>query len=160
MVKTKKKRQRDPARPKRAMTPFLYFACAQRRGLKERNEKLTLSEQSKLIASQWKVLEDKSSYEALSKTDKERYVDEMSRYVPPKKIKRPRSSYAFFMKDHRQIIADEHPDKSPRELMGFIAQAWKAIDTTKKDYYVQKAGVDKIRYVNEKEAEKNNETKQ
>jgi len=160
MVKNKKKRTRDPARPKRAMTPFLYFACAQRRGLKERNEKLTLSEQSKLIAEQWKILEDKSSYEALSKVDKERYADEMSRYVPPKKIKRPRSSYAFFMKDHRQIIADEHPDKSPRELMGFIAQAWKAIDATKKAYYVHKAEEDKIRYTNEKESEQNNKSKE
>lgn len=151
--KNKKKRQRDPARPKRAMTPFLYFACEKRRELKNTEEKLTLSEQSKLIAEQWASLENKSKYEALSTQDKQRYADEMSRYVPPKKIKRPRSSYAFFMKDHRQIIASEHPDKSPRELMGFIAQAWKNIDSSKKAHYVRLATEDKARYTSEKEAE-------
>ena len=34
----KKKRTRDPARPKRAMTAFLYYACEQRRVLKDKNE--------------------------------------------------------------------------------------------------------------------------
>lgn len=153
--KNKKKRQRDPARPKRAMTPFLYYACEKRRELKNTQEKMTLSEQSKMIASHWAALTDKSKYEALSAQDKQRYADEMSRYVPPKKVKRPRSSYAFFMKDHRQTIASEHPDKSPRELMGFIAQAWKSIDSVKKSHYVRLATEDKARYVTEKEAEKN-----
>jgi len=154
MVKNKKKkRQRDPARPKRAMTAFLYFACEKRRELKNKGEKMSLSEQSKMIAQQWRTLGDKSKYEALSSQDKARYADEMSRYVPPKKIKRPRSSYAFFMKDNRQTVASKHPDKSPRELMGFIAQAWKNIDSSKKAHYVLMATEDKVRYTSEKEAE-------
>ena len=154
MVKgNKKKRKRDPARPKRAMTPFLYFACEHRRKLKNRPEKLTLSEQSKLIAVQWKIIADKSPFEALAKQDKARYVAEMSLYTPPKKVKRPRSSYAFFMKDNRQTIAEAHPDKSPRELMGFIAEAWKKIEVDKKAYYIGIATEDKVRYVREKEQE-------
>lgn len=147
----KKKRQRDPARPKRAMTPFLYYACEQRKVLKDRDEKLTLSEQSKLIAEQWRNLEDKSEYERKSAQDKQRYADEMSRYVPPHRVKRPRSSYAFFMKDHRQSIAEDHPDKSPRELMGYIAAAWKSISADKKAHYVRLAEEDKTRYNTEKQ---------
>ena len=135
------------------MTPFLYFACEYRRTLKERPEKLTLSEQSKLIAVQWRLIDDKTRFEALAKQDKARYVAEMSLYTPPKKVKRPRSSYAFFMKDNRQRIAEAHPDKSPRELMGYIAEAWKGIEVDKKTYYVGLATDDKVRYVAEKEQE-------
>ena len=108
MVRKSKKRTRDPARPKRAMTPFLYFACAQRKILKENNEKMALPEQSRKIAQLWKEVEDKSTYIEQSQVDQARYKEQMSHYVPPKKIKRPRSSYAFFMRDVRARIAAEN----------------------------------------------------
>ena len=107
MVRTSKKRKRDPARPKRAMTPFLYYACEQRNILKQNGDKMTLPEQSRHIAHLWKSVsdEDKTKYVEQSDRDKARYRDEMSRYEPPKKIKRPRSSYAFFMKNMQfQIV--------------------------------------------------------
>ena len=126
MVRRTSKRKRDPARPKRAMTPFLYYACEQRNILKARGDKMTLPEQSKHIATMWKAVEDKSIYIEQAKKDRARYEDEMSRYEPPKKIKRPRSSYAFFMKDMRETISNENPDKNPRELMANIAAAWNA----------------------------------
>ena len=101
MVRRRSKRKRDPARPKRAMTPFLYYACEQRNILKARGDKMTLPQQSKHIAVLWKSVTDKSKYVGQAKEDRARYDDEMSRYTPPRKIKRPRSSYAFFMKDKR-----------------------------------------------------------
>jgi len=159
MVKSKTKKKRDPARPKRAMTPFLYYACEQRKILKENGEKLTLPEQSKRIAVYWKAVTDKDKYIELSNTDKRRYVDEMSRYEPPKKIKRPRSSYAFFMKDTRHKIATANPSKNPRELMSDIAVAWKSADMSVKTMYTDMASEDKVRYAEEKkeEEEKNSE---
>jgi hypothetical protein len=155
MVRKTKKRRRDPARPKRAMTPFLYYACEQRNILKENGDKMTLPEQSRHIAQLWKTVSDdeKAKYIAQSEKDKERYRDEMSRYEPPKKIKRPRSSYAFFMKDMRQKIATEHPEKNPRELMADIAAVWKNISEDEKAKYNQMATEDKQRYADEKNAE-------
>lgn len=152
---SKKRKTRDPARPKRAMTPFLYYACEQREILKQGDEKLTLPQQSKLIAEKWKNVQDKSKYIALAATDKQRYVDEMKHYNPPKKVKRPRSSYAFFMKDMRYKIANQFPDKNPRELMGDIAAAWRHSSEDEKSIYVRMAEEDKIRYTQEKEQEKN-----
>ena len=40
-VKKRKRKKRDPNRPKRAMTPFLFFACEQRKLLKENGKKMT-----------------------------------------------------------------------------------------------------------------------
>ena len=96
MVRSSTKRKRDPARPKRAMTPFLYYACEQRNILKSNGDKMTLPEQSKYIAGLWRDVTDKTKYIDQAKIDRARYDDQMSRYEPPKKIKRPRSSYAFF----------------------------------------------------------------
>lgn len=157
MVRRTSKRKRDPARPKRAMTPFLYYACEQRNILKARGDKMTLPEQSKHIATMWKAVEDKSIYIEQAKKDRARYEDEMSRYEPPKKIKRPRSSYAFFMKNMREKISNENPDKNPRELMANIAAAWKNISDTEKEKYNHMAEEDKKRYAQEKSEENSNE---
>ena len=152
MVKShKKKKKRDPARPKRAMTPFLYYACEQRNILKEEGKKMSLIEQSRYIASLWKNVTDKSKYEELSQKDRARYKSEMASYVPPYKVKRPRSSYAFFMRDVRQSIADKYPEKSPRELMSDVAIEWKSTDESVKNKYVKMAEADKIRYKEESE---------
>jgi hypothetical protein len=147
-----KRKRRDPARPKRAMTPFLFYACEQRTILKANGDKMTLPEQSRYIASRWKNVTDKTKYIEQSNQDRARYDDEMSRYVPPHKIVRPRSSYAFFMKHTRARISQENPDKNPRELMPFIAQAWKSISDTEKKKYVDMAKEDKERYAQEKAA--------
>ena len=113
---------------------------------------MTLPEQSRYIASRWKNVTDKTKYIEQSNQDRARYDDEMSRYVPPHKIVLPRSSYAFFMKDTRARISQENPDKNPRELMPFIAQAWKSISDTEKKKYVDMAKEDKERYAQEKAA--------
>lgn len=152
MTRTSKKRKRDPARPKRAMTPFLYYACEQRTILKANGDKMTLPDQSRHIAQLWKTIsdEEKAKYIEQAEKDKARYKDEMSRYEPPKKIKRPRSSYAFFMKDMRQQIAEQNQDKNPRELMASIAEAWKSISDEDKAKYNELAIEDKKRYEEEK----------
>ena len=76
MVRKNKKRTRDPARPKRAMTPFLYYACEQRNILKENGEKMTLPDQSRHIARLWKDVsdQDKAKYIAQADVDKARTV--------------------------------------------------------------------------------------
>ena len=69
--------------------------------------------------------------------------------MPPYKLKRPRSSYAFFMRDVRQSVAEKYPEKSPRELMTDVAVAWRATDESVKKKYVEMAEVDKQRYKEE-----------
>ena len=146
----KKKKIRDPARPKRAMTPFLYYACEQRKLLKQEGRKMSLTEQSRYIADLWKNVTDKKLYEQQSGKDQERYRREMSEYTPPYKIKRPRSSYAFFMRDVRADIAKQNPDKTPRELMSNVATAWKTSSNKVKEKYTTMADEDKVRYAEEK----------
>ena len=151
MSRTRKKRKtRDPARPKRAMTPFLYYACEQRALLKSEGRKMSLTEQSRFIADRWKRVTDKTTYEAKSESDRARYYAQMAVYTPPYKIKRPRSSYAFFMKDVRADVAQKHPGKTPRELMSDVAAEWRTASEQTKSKYVTMADEDKKRYSAEK----------
>lgn len=147
----KNKKSRDPNRPKRAMTPFLYYACEQRAILKQQGRKMALTEQSRYIAGLWKNISDKTKYIQQSERDKARYREQMAVYEPPYKIKRPRSSYAFFMQDQRDEIAKRFPDKTPRELMANIATVWKEYDDDVKEKYMAMARQDKERYYEEKE---------
>lgn len=132
------------------MTPFLFFACEQRQILKEKGRKMSLPEQSRYIAEVWKSVTDKSTYIDQSEADRARYYREMEKYEPPYKIKRPRSSYAFYMKDMRSSIAEKFPDKTPRELMSNVAESWKASATSVREKYIQMALDDKKRYEDEK----------
>jgi len=147
----KNKKSRDPNRPKRAMTPFLYYACEQRAILKQQGRKMALTEQSRYIAGLWKNISDKTKYIQQSEKDKARYREQMAVYEPPYKIKRPRSSYAFFMQDQRAEIAKQFPNKTPRELMANIATVWKEYDDDTKEKYMAMARQDKDRYYEEKE---------
>lgn len=149
----KKRKRRDPSRPKRAMTPFLYYACEQRKILKDSGEKMTLPEQSKRIAVLWHNVTDRSVYNEQARKDRERYDAQMLEYTPPVKIKRPRSSYAFFMRDIRQKIAEKYPDKNPRELMVEIAAAWRNASEEQRQHYNSLALADKTRYDSEKSSQ-------
>lgn len=48
-------------------------------------------------------------------------------------------TYAYFVKDKRASIAEQFPDKTPRELMSDVAEAWKASPEATKQKYVQMA---------------------
>jgi hypothetical protein len=132
------------------MTPFLFFACEQRQILKEKERKMSLPDQSRYIAEVWKSVTDKSTYITQSEADRARYYREMEKYEPPYKIKRPRSSYAFYMKDMRSSIATKFPNKTPRELMSDVAESWKSSAVAVREKYKKMALNDKKRYEDDK----------
>ena len=66
------------------------------------------------------------------------------------KPKRPRTAYAFFMKENRSRVAAEHPDESPRDLMKYIAAAWKECDENEKAKYTQMAVDDRARWAKDR----------
>ena len=83
------KQQKDPNRPKRAKSSYLYFCDDERPGvwtsLKKKlgkNEKLQIANVSKKLGSMWKKLDAKGrvKYEKLAEKDKERYDAEMEAY--------------------------------------------------------------------------------
>jgi hypothetical protein len=80
------KAMKDPARPKRPTSGYLYF-CQDARPkimtkMSKNNKKLVLGDIAKVLGKDWKSLSDtkRKVYDELSKKDKERYSEEMEEY--------------------------------------------------------------------------------
>ena len=80
------KPMKDPERPKRPTSGYLYFCQDARpaimKKMSKNNTKLVLGDIAKALGRDWKALSDnkRKIYEDKSKTDKERYEMEMEQY--------------------------------------------------------------------------------
>ena len=73
-------------------------------------------------------------------------ADEAKKAYDDSKPKRPRTAYAFYMKENRARIAKHHPNESPRDLMKYIAASWKECDDSEKSKYTKMAADDRERW--------------
>lgn len=149
MPKTKK--QKDPNRPKRPLTAFMCYSGARRGQIRTEQPELSMIEISKMIGDEWKnlSLEKKQPYHDKAGVAHEAYRIAKEKYEKTK-LKRPRTAYALFMKDNRSVVASEHPDVPPKDLMKFIAEKWKDIDATAKNKYISMAKQDRERWMRDK----------
>lgn len=105
--KRKKKADKDPNKPKRSMSSFMFFANEKRKEVKDKEPLLKMTEIGKKLAEMWKELSASEKkvlnftadciyrfqkYEDMAKQDKERYTAAMGTYKPPEKKEQSSSS--------------------------------------------------------------------
>ncbi|KAJ1724369.1 High mobility group [Coemansia erecta] len=80
--RTRKKSKKDPDAPKHPMSAFLYYLTSERPRLAEHLGDMSIGQQTKIIAKQWKTLteSDRAPWEKLAKHDKDRYARERREY--------------------------------------------------------------------------------
>lgn len=78
--KLKLKAKKDPDRPKKAKTSYIFFCDEMRKNNKE--EKMSVAEQSKKFGALWQNIssKDKNQYIVMAEKDKLRYEEEMEKY--------------------------------------------------------------------------------
>lgn len=78
----RQRREKDPNRPKRALSAFFYFAKDARPSIRERNPEWTVGETAKELGKRWSEMNEqaKSKYDKQSEDDKARYDREMKMY--------------------------------------------------------------------------------
>ena len=78
----KVKPMKDPERPKKGKTSYMFFAEEKRTHIREKFPDASMGEVSKKLGEEWKTLseKDKEPYIALANKDKERYEEEMDSY--------------------------------------------------------------------------------
>jgi hypothetical protein len=83
------KQQKDPNKPKRAKSSYLYFCDDKRKTVMDdlkkklkKGENIKIANVSKKLGDMWKKLSDKDKvkYNNLSNADKKRYESEMEEY--------------------------------------------------------------------------------
>ncbi|PRP86617.1 structure specific recognition protein 1 [Planoprotostelium fungivorum] len=175
-AKTKKKK--DPAKPKRAMSSFMFFANEKRPEVREANPGMKITDVGKRLGELWKETsaEERKKYELMSSRDSERYQEELKSYVPPpeednsdsdsssgkkrrKRVKkdpnqpkRPTTSFMFFANEKRPEFKEKFPKLKMTELTAKLSEAWKAITPTEKQTFIDKAQKDTVRYNEAKKA--------
>ncbi|RKP25425.1 high mobility group box domain-containing protein [Syncephalis pseudoplumigaleata] len=77
-----KRKTKDPAKPKRALSAYMFFATEHRESIKEQFPEAGFGEIGKRLGEAWKNLpeDDKKPYNEKAKKDKERYEREMKDY--------------------------------------------------------------------------------
>lgn len=167
--KRRNRRNKDPNRPKRSMSAFMFFSNANRDIVKAQNPGLSFTEIAREIGNRWAVLsqDDRSPYATLAAQDKARYEEEKRLYVPdPKYIaqelrpgkakkdpnapKRAMSGFMFFSNHMRPKLKARHPDITFLELGTEIGKLWRGLSNAKRKPYMQLANEDKARYQDEK----------
>ena len=144
MVKTKK--IKDPNRPKRPLTAFMRYSSQRRSKIRVEDPTASMIQISKIIGDEWRNLNstDKQPFHDAAAKDQEVYKLAKEAYDKTKP-KRPRTAYALFMKTNRSMIAEKHPNVSPRDLMKYIATEWKSLTVDEKQKYVDMAKEDRKR---------------
>jgi len=147
MPRVKSKKKVDPNKPKRPLTAFMRYSASRRSVIRTQNKELSMIQISKIIGEEWRGLSDegKRPYHDQAAADHEKYKTAKEAY-DASKPKRPRTAYAFFMKENRASIAEENPGTTPRDLMKHIASAWKKLSSEEKGKYSKMASDDRERW--------------
>jgi len=81
----KKKKAKDPNKPKRNMSAYFLYSNANRARIQQENPEAKFGDIAKLISAEFKSISEKErkKWDKKAAKDKERYLDEMTRYEPP-----------------------------------------------------------------------------
>jgi len=166
-----KKAKKDPNKPKRAMSSFMFFANDRRNDIKSANPELKVTEIGKKLGEIWQSFgpEEKKKYEDMAAKDSERYQKQIENYHPPEtgsssdedkpskkkrkknkdpnRPKRSLSSFMFFANENRKSVKEKFPDLKMTEIGKKLADEWNSLTPDGKTKYEQMAAKDKERYL-------------
>lgn len=172
-VQRTSKKAKDPNKPKRANSAYLFFCKDQRSVIKEEHPEMNAKEITSELGARWQVVKDDedaiAEYVAQALEDKKRYNDEKDDYVPPEPCddeqpskgrkkkakkdgpKRPKSAYLFFCQEQRPVIKENNPEMSTTDITSQLGVEWQNIkDTDAVAEYKELAEADKLRFEEEK----------
>ena len=173
MTKTKRKKK-DPEKPKRGCSSYIFFCKDMRAKIKEQFPDMTAKDITSELGKRWKDLsdEDKEQYIDDAATDKARYMEEMKEYTPSaewvasdsdggKKSKKKRkpgpkralSAYIFFCQEMREKVKEENDEMSAKDITSELGRMWREEykdDEKKSKKFTKMAKKDKDRYEEEK----------
>ena len=147
----KKKKAKDPNKPKRAMVAFMYFSIDQRPEVQKANPTLKIAEISKILGEKWRGMSaaQKAKYDAKAAADKKRYEKEMKAYKPPYKPKRAMVAFMFFSIEMRPTVQKSNKGMGIADISKVLGAKWRGMSDAEKAPYEKKAQADKIRYEKE-----------
>ena len=162
LLKTLKKNNvkiKDPTKPKRGKSAFLFFCEENRKKIKKKYPELTVKEIVSKLGIDWQTLKDTNSdeidrYEQMSIKDRNRYKNEMRTYIPilnrkidikkstkkPSKRRSKRSQeeimFDNFLKNKKTRAKKSHPELDSKGIIEYIKSKWEKMTDEKKKKYI------------------------
>ena len=171
LIKTLKKNNikiKDPDKPKRGKSGFLFYCDTKRPIIKQENPELTVKEIVSKLGTEWQILktsnsDDINKYEEMSSKDRNRYKQEMKNYIPilnrkteykknsekkPSKRRSKRNDedimYENFTKMKKPRVKKSHPEFDSNDIIEYIKSKWDNLADEKKTKYKNKKKNDNI----------------
>jgi hypothetical protein len=165
LLKTLKKNNvkiKDPDKPKRGKSAFLFFCEENRKKIKKKHPEMSVKEIVSKLGIDWQTLKDTSSdeidrYEQMSIKDRNRYKNEMRTYIPilsrkidikkstkkpsKRRSKRTQDEIMFdnFLKSKKTRAKKSHPELDSKGIIEYIKSKWEKLpDEKKKKYNIKK----------------------
>jgi hypothetical protein len=165
LIKTLKKNNikiKDPDKPKRGKSGFLFYCDTKRPIIKQENPELTVKEIVSKLGTEWQLLKTSNSdeinkYEEMSSKDRNRYKQEMKNYIPilnrkteykknsekkPSKRRSKRNDedimYENFTKMKKPRVKKSHPEFDSNDIIEYIKSKWDNLAEEKKTKYKNK----------------------
>lgn len=151
---------KDPEKPKRGKSAFLFYCEEHREKLKQENPDLTVKEIVSMLGINWQLLKKSNGdeikkYEEKSLNDRNRYKNEMKNYVPifnrkiinkkdkKKSTRRSKRSkneimYDNFLKNKISRTKRAHPELESRDVISYLKNKWENMTDEKKEKYYKK----------------------
>ena len=147
----KKKKAKDPNKPKRAMVAFMFFSIDRRPATQKANPQMRIAEISKLLGASWREMsnKEKAPYDKKAAADKARYEKEMQSYKPPYKPKRAMVAFMFFSIEQRPSVQAKNKNMGIAEISKILGANWRGMSDKAKKPYQDLAVKDKARYEKE-----------
>jgi len=144
----KNKGVKDPNRPKRARSAYIFFCKEERPKLAQEEKEVKPVKLMQLLADRWNKLtaKKKKRYTQMAEEDKERYEKvkiEAQKYEKPK---RPRGAYNFFVAQEREALAEDY---NANEIFQELGKKWKVMTKDDKAPFVDMEHKDKERHKRE-----------
>lgn len=129
---------KDPTKPKRGKSAFLYYCDYNRSILREKFPDLTIKQIVSKLGSSWQELKSEgkiNDYEQMSIVDRNRYKTEMKSYYPTK-LKKINFAFKKFECLKYDKIKEKFPDYTPKQIRKLIKEKWRKMTVEKKERYM------------------------
>jgi hypothetical protein len=148
LKKILKDKNKDPAKPKRGKSGFLFFCDENRPLIKQNHEDITVKEIVSKLGTLWRQLKTDGlteKYDLLSTKDRERYKDEMVEYkkkkntTTPKSRKTPKKKQTaldLYIKSKKTKVKIKHPDLTDGLIEKSLKDRWKKLPLAKRMKYI------------------------
>lgn len=147
LKKILKDKNKDPAKPKRGKSGFLFFCDENRPLIKQSTEGITVKEVVSQLGTLWQQLKKEGQtgkYDLLSTKDRDRYKDEMIEYnkkkknptMTPKTPRNKQTSLDLYIKSKKARVKTKHPELTDGLIEKSLKDRWKKLPLAKRMKYI------------------------